>query len=33
MTIEHETGLPHPLIKIRGTRSSASTLKYVMAAA
>src|SRR3954447_26342608 len=21
MTIEHETGLPHPLIKIRGTRS------------
>src|SRR3954452_13299123 len=22
MTIEHETGLPHPLIKIRGTRSS-----------
>src|SRR6185312_12996083 len=22
MTIEHETGLPHPLIKIHGTRSS-----------
>src|SRR3954447_8445930 len=22
MTIEHETGLPHPLIKIRGTRSN-----------